>query len=145
MAPTVERPRPRQLLFRLFYSTSYTVAFLVIIAYILLTPADTIYQAYKSGRYVDIFVIAGVYVLTALIAILIYASRLYTNRSVLQSIPKTYMPIEKDDLPGKAVRKMIADALARSAVIAYEARPRVTKVEHSPPTASTHLSALSAS
>src|SRR5271155_5538433 len=145
MASAVERPPARQLLFRVFYSTTYTVVFLVIIAYILFTPADTIYQAYKSSRYVDIFVIAGVYVLTALIAILIYASRLYTNRSVLQSIPKTYMPIEKDDLPGKAVRKMIADALARSAVIAYEARPRVTKVEHSPPTASTRLSALSAS
>jgi hypothetical protein len=145
MASAVERPPARQLLFRVFYSTTYTVVFLVILAHILLTPADTIYQAYKSGRYVDIFVIAGVYVLTALIAILIYASRLYTNRSVLQSIPKTYMPIEKDDLPGKAVRKMIADALARSAVIAYEARPRVTKVEHSPPTASTRLSALSTS
>jgi hypothetical protein len=145
MASAVERPPTHQLLFRVFYSTTYTVVFLVVIAYLLFTPADTIYQAYKSGRYVDIFVIAGVYVLTALIAILIYASRLYTNRSVLQSIPKTYMPIEKDDLPGKAVRKMIADALARSAVIAYEARPRVTKVEHSPPTASTRLSALSAS
>src|SRR5271156_1670362 len=145
MASAVDPPPTHQLLFRVFYSTTYTVVFLVIIAYILFTPADTIYQAYKSSRYVDIFVIAGVYVLTALIAILIYASRLYTNRSVLQSIPKTYMPIEKDDLPGKAVRKMIADALARSAVIAYEARPRVTKVEHSPPTASTRLSALSAS
>jgi hypothetical protein len=145
MASTVERPRPRQLLFRVFYSTTYSVVFLVLIAHILLTPADTIYQGYKSGRYVDIFVVAGVYVLTALIAILIYASRLYTNRSVLQSIPKTYMPIEEEDLPGRAVRKLIADALARSAVIAYEARPRVTKVEHSPPTASTRLSALSAS
>jgi hypothetical protein len=142
MAFTVERPRPRQLLFRVFYSTTYTVVFLVIIAHILLTPTDMIYQAYKSGRYVDIFVVAGVYVLTALIAILIYASRLYTNRSVLQSIPKTYMPIEKEDLPGKAVRKLIADTLARSAVIAYEVRPRVTKVEHSPPTASTRLSTL---
>jgi hypothetical protein len=142
MAFTVERPRPRQLLFRVFYSTTYTVVFLVIIAHILLTPTDMIYQAYKSGRYVDIFVVAGVYVLTALIAILIYASRLYTNRSVLQSIPKTYMPIEKEDLPGKAVRKLIADTLARSAVIAYEVRPRVTKVERSPPTASTRLSTL---
>src|ERR1700733_11243473 len=145
MAFTVESPRPHQLLFRVFYSTTYTVVFLVIIAHILPTPTDMIYQAYKSGRYVDIFVVAGVYVLTALIAILIYASRLYTNRSVLQSIPKTYMPIEEEDLPGRAVRKLIADALARSAVIAYEARPRVTKVEHSPPTASTRLSALSAS
>jgi hypothetical protein len=145
MASTVERPRARQLLFRVFYSTTYTVVFLVLVAYILLTPSDTIYQAYKSGRYVDIFVIAGVYVLTALIAILIYASRLYTNRSVLQSIPKTYMPIEKEDLPTKAVTRMIADALARSAVIAYEAQPRVPKPEDSSPTASARISALSPS
>jgi hypothetical protein len=145
MAATVERPRARQLLFRVFYSTTYTVIFLVLIAHVLLTPTDTVYQAYKFGRYVDVFVIAGAYVLTALIAILIYASRLYTNRSVLQSIPKTYMPIEKEDLPTKAVRRMIADALARSAVIAYEARPRIPKLEDSSPTASARISALSAS
>ena len=53
------------------------------------------------------------------------------------------MPIEKEDLPGKAVRKIIAEALARSAVIAYEARPRVSKVEDSSPTASARISALS--
>jgi hypothetical protein len=145
MASTVERPRARQLVFRVFYSTTYTVVFLVIVAYVLLTPTDTVYQAYKAGRYVDIFVIAGVYVLTALIALLIYASRLYTNRSVLQSIPKTYIPIDKEDLPGKPVRRMIADALARSAVIAYEARPRVPKVEDSSTMASARISALAAS
>jgi hypothetical protein len=144
MAFTAERPRARQLLFHVFYNTSYTVIFLVLIANILLTPTDTVYQSYKSRRYVDIFAIAGVYVLTALIAILIYASRLYTKRSVLQSIPKTYMPIEKEDLPTKAVRRMIADALARSAVIAYEARPRVPRAEESSPTASARISALSA-
>ena len=145
MASTVERPRPRQLLFRVFYSTTYTVLFLGVLIGALLTPTDTVYQAYKSRRYVDIFVIAGVYVLTALIAVLIYASRLYTNRSVLQSIPKAYMPIEKEDLPGKAVRKMIADSLARSAVIAYEARPRVPEVEESSPTTSARIFGLSAS
>src|SRR5437763_6349861 len=144
MASIVERPRARGLLFHVFYNTSYTVIFLVLIVHILLTPTDTVYQSYKSGRYVDIFAVAGVYVLTALIAILIYASRLYTNRSVLQSIPKTYMPIEKEDLPTKAVRRMIADALARSAVVAYEARPRVLRAEESSPTASARISALSA-
>jgi hypothetical protein len=144
MAVTAERPQARQLLFHVFYNTSYTVIFLVLVANILLTPTDAVYQSYKAKRYVDIFAIAGVYVLTALIAILIYASRLYTNRSVLQSIPKTYIPIEKEDLPTRAVRRMIADALARSAVIAYEARPRVPRAEESSPTASARISALSA-
>ena len=145
MTSTVERPQAHQLMFRFFYSTTYTVVFLVILVFVFLTPTDTVYQAYKAGKYVDIFVIAGVYVLTALIAMLIYASRLYTNRSILQSIPKTYLPIEKEDLPGKAVRKMIADALARSAVIAYDARPRVPRVQDTSPTASARISAVSAS
>ena len=144
MASIKERSRARQLVFRVFYSTTYTVVFLILLILIVLTPTDTIYEAYKARRYVDIFVAAGVYVLTAAIAILIYASRLYTNRSVLQSIPKTYLPIEKEDLPGKAVTKMIADALARSAVIAYRARPRVPRVEDNSPAASARISALSA-
>ena len=144
MASIVERPRASQLVFRVFYSTTYTVVFLVVLILVVLTPTDTVYAAYKARRFVDIFVAAGVYVLTAAIAILIYASRLYTNRSVLQSIPKTYLPIEKEDLPGKAVTKMIADALARSAVIAYMARPRVPRVEDNSPAASARISALSA-
>ena len=137
--------RARQLLFRIFYSTSYTVIFLFLITISLLTAADTVYQAYKANRLVDIFIIAAIYVATALIAALIYASRLYTNRSVLQGIPKTYMPVEKDDLPGRRVRKLIADGLVGSAVIAYEARPRVKKIEERSPTASDRISALTSS
>lgn len=112
------------ILFRVVYSTSYTALFLLLIAHIVLTPADAIYQSYKAGRLFDIFQVAGAYVLTALVCALLYASRLYTNRSVLKDIPKNFMPIEKEDLPGKRVRRLIVDSLARSVVIAYQARPR---------------------
>ncbi len=146
MASTMERPgRVRKLLFRIFYSTSYTVVFFVIVALAVVVPSDTVYEAYKEGRLIDIFVLTGVYVLTALIAILIYSSRLYTNRSVLKAIPKTYVPIEKEDLPLKRVRKLIANSLARSAVIAYQARPRSDKREAKSPTASDRISGLTSS
>lgn len=67
--------------------------------------------------------------LTLGFAILIYASRLYTNRTVLAGIPKTWIPVEKGDV-GKSVRRMIVEGLARSAIIAYDARPRNIRQEN---------------
>ena len=145
MATSIERPRGRRLVFRVFYSSSYTVLFLVVAALVLVTPADAVYQAYKQSRWIDIIIIGGGYVLTALIAILIYASRMYTNRVVLNSIPKTYVPIEKEDLPAKKVRNMVVDGLAGSAVIAYQARPKAQKRDDVSPTASGRISKLTSS
>jgi hypothetical protein len=130
------------ILFRVFYSTSYTALCLLLIAHIALTPADAIYQSYKAGRLFDIFIVAGAYVLTALVCALLYASRLYTNRSVLKDIPKSFMPIEKEDLPGKRVRRLIVDSLARSVVIAYQARPRGKSSENDSPSINGWISAL---
>lgn len=120
--------RKRDLLFRIFYSSTFTIILLILLAHILVAPADTVYQAYKKNRLVNIFIIAGVYVLTALIAIVLYASRLYTNRSILNAIPKTYVPVEEGDV-GKGVRRIIAEGLAESALVAYEAKPRTSKIK----------------
>jgi hypothetical protein len=130
------------ILFRVFYSTSYTALFLLLIAHIVLTPADAIYQSYKAGRLFDIFSVAGAYVLTALVCALLYASRLYTNRSVLKDIPKSFMPIEKEDLPGKRVRRLIVNSLERSVLIAYRARPRPQSPENETPSIDGRISAL---
>ncbi|EXJ54654.1 hypothetical protein A1O7_09995 [Cladophialophora yegresii CBS 114405] len=124
------RGRARQIIFRIFYSTSFTAVFILLIIFSAVTPADTIYESYKRNRLIDIFLIAGVYVFTALLAVLIYASRLYTNRSVLKDIPKTFMPIEKEDLPGRRVHRLIQECLERSAVIAFQVRPRSKRLEH---------------
>ncbi|KIW22396.1 uncharacterized protein PV07_12285 [Cladophialophora immunda] len=132
----------RQIIFRIFYSTSFTAVFLILIIVVAVTPADTIYESYKRRRLIDIFLIAGDYVVTALLAILIYASRLYTNRSVLKDIPKTYMPIEKEDLPGRRVHKLIQECLEKSAVIAYQARPRSRRIEHDTINIGTRMLAL---
>ena len=86
--------------------------------------------------------VAGVYVFTALVAILVYASRLYTNRSVLKDIPKTFMPVEKEDLPGRRVHRLIQECLERSAVIAFQARPRPKRLEHDTANAGIRMLAL---
>ncbi|EXJ69551.1 uncharacterized protein A1O5_07587 [Cladophialophora psammophila CBS 110553] len=134
--------RARQIIFRIFYSTSFTAVFLILVIIVSVTPADTLYESYKRSRLIDIFLIAGDYVVTALLAALIYASRLYTNRSVLKDIPKTYMPIEKEDLPGRRVHKLIQECLEKSAVIAYQARPRSRRIEHDTVIMGTRMLAL---
>jgi hypothetical protein len=132
----------RDILFRIFYSTSFTVVFLVLLAFIALSPADKIYQSYKRNRLIDIFAITGAYVLTALIATFLYASRLYTNRSTLRDIPKNYLPIEKEDLPGKRVYRLVEECLARSAVVAYHAKPRARRIEVELPRAGERILAI---
>ena len=117
--------KQRRRLFRIFYSTSFTFVFLLVAAFIVVSPADAVWQAYKDVRYLDIFIIAGVYVLTGIVAVLILASRIYTNRSIVAGIPKTYIPIEVDEIGKKRVYKLIKEALDRNAVIAYNARPKV--------------------
>lgn len=110
-------------LFRIWYSTTYTVLFFILIILLAVTPADTIYQSIRTNELQKLFVIGGVYLLTFLIVSLIYSTRLYTNRTVLQAIPKPYIPIEDGEV-GKMVRKMIVKAFKRSAIIAWDSRPR---------------------
>lgn len=110
-------------IFRIFYTTVYTLLYIVLLALCIITPADTIRQALSNNQLYNVFVISGAVALTGLLAILIYASRLYTNRTVLAAIPKTWIPIEKGDV-NKKVRKMIVSSLSRSAAIAWDSRPR---------------------
>lgn len=137
--------RARQVVFRIFYSTSFTVVFLILIAFICVSPADALYESYRRRRLLDIFLITGAYVVTALFSALMYASRLFTNRSVLKDIPKTFVPIEKEDLPGIRVHRLIQECLERSAVIAYQARPRSRRIEHETSAAGARMLALTRS
>lgn len=112
------------LLFRIFYSGFYTVLLLLLVVLLLITPGDGIRQALENNQLYNAFVIAGVYLLTVVFAVIIYAARLYTTRTTLAAIPKTWIPVEKGDV-GKSVRKMIVEGLTRSAVIAWDAKPRI--------------------
>ncbi|KAF2020647.1 sucrase/ferredoxin domain-containing protein [Aaosphaeria arxii CBS 175.79] len=110
-------------LFRIWYSTTYTVIFFILIILLAVTPGDTIYQSIRVKELQKLFVIGGAYVLTFLIVLLVYSTRIYTNRTVLAAIPKPYVPIEDGEV-GTMVRKMIVKALKRSAIIAWDSRPR---------------------
>jgi hypothetical protein len=117
-------------LFRIWYSTTYTVLFFILIVLLAISPGEQIYQAIRAKELQKLFVIGGVYVLTFLVAFLVYSTRLYTNRTVLQAIPKPYVPIEDGEV-GKLVRRIIVKALRRSAIVAWDARPRdITSEAH---------------
>ena len=117
---------PRQLVFRLFYSTTFTLLLLLEIILLLISPGDILYQSLHQERSWDIIIIAGVYALTLLVALFIIATRLYTTRTQLAGIPRTTLPIQDSSI-NKSVRKMISDGLSRSASIAYSAHPRELK------------------
>jgi hypothetical protein len=109
--------------FRIFYSTTFTILSLLLAALLLITPIDQTRQAFRNRQFYNIFIIAGSHLLTLLVAIFLYASRLFNNRSVLASIPRPWSPVENGDI-GKRVRRLIAAGLKKSAIIAYEAHPR---------------------
>jgi len=110
-------------LFRIWYSTTYTALLIILLLLVAVTPGDTIYQSIKKNEIQKLFVIGGVYLLTCLIVLLIYSTRIYTNRTVLAAIPKSYVPIEEGEV-GKGVRRMVVKQFKRSAVVAWDSRPR---------------------
>ncbi|KAI9765604.1 MAG: hypothetical protein M1840_007293 [Geoglossum simile] len=110
-------------LFNIIYSTTFSLLSIVLLVLLLVTPADSIRQAFNNRHFYNLAAIAGAYLLTAILALLIYSSRLYTNRSALQGIPKAWVPIEKGDV-GRSVAGMIEEGLRRSATVARDARPR---------------------
>ena len=119
----VNARRASRVVFQITYSSSYTILFLLLLITLAVTPGDHIYQTVSNGKYGNVFVVGGTYVVTALIAIFIYFSRLYTNRTTLATIPKPYLPIQDGEV-SKKIRKMIVENRQRSALIASESRPR---------------------
>ncbi|KAL2024289.1 hypothetical protein VTK56DRAFT_8771 [Thermocarpiscus australiensis] len=115
------------LIFLIIYNVFYYFLYLLTFAFLVITPIDLVQQAAHRRQNYDILTIALCYVVTTLVVAFIYATRLYINRSVLGSIPKSWIPIEKGDVP-RDVRQMIVEGLSRSAAIAYEARPRFPPV-----------------
>ncbi|KAK4039155.1 hypothetical protein C8A01DRAFT_47360 [Parachaetomium inaequale] len=115
------------LLFLIVYNFLYYFLYLILFAFLVVTPIDLVQQGAQSGRNYDILVVIVCYVATILVVAFIYATRLYISRSVLASIPKAWVPVEKGDV-APDVRQMIVEGISRSAAIAYEARPRVPLV-----------------
>lgn len=114
---------PRVPVFRVFYSLTYTLLYLITIVFLAITPISMLYASIQQSALQYTTMIGGAYILTIITAIFIYSSRLYTNRSVLSAVGKAYVPIEDGEI-GKMVRKMIVKQLERSAIVAWESRPR---------------------
>ncbi|KAL3457591.1 hypothetical protein BJX64DRAFT_16018 [Aspergillus heterothallicus] len=121
LSPTSQKPSST--LTTLLNYAVFTFLSIILLCLIILTPADAIYQCYVTHRLTNIFIITGGYVVTFLLVVLIYATRIYTNRTVLAGIPKAWIPVEREDV-GKSVRRLVVEGLRRSALIAYGARPR---------------------
>jgi hypothetical protein len=121
----VKRPRlPFRIpFFRIFYSTTYTTLFLLILILLAITPATLIYTALRANAYQYVFEVGGVYVLVAIFTLFIYSSRLYTNRSVLAAVGKSWIPVQPGEV-SKNVCKEVVKAANRSARIAFETKPR---------------------
>ncbi|KAH8899721.1 hypothetical protein GQ53DRAFT_741901 [Thozetella sp. PMI_491] len=115
------------LAFKIVYNALYYFLYLVLLAFLIVTPADLIHQALQHHQGYIILVIALCYLVTIIFVAFIYAARLYISRSVLASIPKQWIPVEKGDMP-RMVRALVAEYLSRSAAITYEARPRIPPV-----------------
>ncbi|KAM0330693.1 hypothetical protein ACHAQA_003645 [Verticillium albo-atrum] len=109
--------------FRFIYGSFYFVLCTLLVCLLLITPGDTIYQAYENKQLYNIWFLGACLVGILLVVSFIYALRLYNNKTILASIPKSWVPIEKGDVP-KRVFKMITEGLDRSAVIQFESRPR---------------------
>ncbi|KAF2104086.1 hypothetical protein NA57DRAFT_50933 [Rhizodiscina lignyota] len=114
--------------FRIWYSSTYTVLFAATVVFLAATPADLIYQSIRNDQIPNIFAVGGTTLVTALLALLVYSTRLYTNRSVLAAIPKPFIPIGHGEI-GHNVRKLIVRELQRSALVAWDSRPRDTRNE----------------
>ncbi|KAI0155701.1 sucrase/ferredoxin domain-containing protein [Pestalotiopsis sp. NC0098] len=113
-------------IFHYIYNTVYVLLCLLLAALVLVTPGDAIRQTYqKTLQYTNIVIIAIAYLVTVLIVLFIYSLRLYVTRTVLASIPKSWVPINKGEIK-KHVREVIHKELARSAAIAWQARPKVS-------------------
>lgn len=124
--PTILRRSPlhphriRIPIFRIFYSTTFTVLTLLLIAALLITPGDHIYQSFRASQIYHIFIVGGFYLLTLIVAVLLYGGRLYATRSALAGIPRE---LNLGSEKGRVAR-LVEKGLRRSAWVAYGSRPR---------------------
>ena len=114
--------------FRIWYSSLFVFLFLATLILTWVSPADLVYQSIRTKTIPNIFSIGGAYALAFVICGFVWSSRIYTNRLVLREIPKAYIPVDYGEVP-KKVHKMIKRQWARSALVAWDSRPRDIRKE----------------
>ncbi|KAL7944620.1 nucleoporin protein Ndc1-Nup domain-containing protein [Trichoderma barbatum] len=112
------------LFLRILYRSLYFFLYVVLCGLLLITPGDAIQRSVANKQWYNIWIIASGYVVTTLVVGFVYIVRLYVNRTVLASIPKSWVPIDKGDVK-ETVYKMVGAGLSKSSAIAFAARPRV--------------------
>ena len=115
---------PTSRFFQWIYRSFYFILYIILLGLLLITPADAIERSLKNGQIYNVWLLIIVSAVTILVICFVYFVRLYVNRTILASIPKTWMPIELGDVK-KHVHAMIGEGLQRSALVAFEARPRI--------------------
>lgn len=164
LRPKLSKPQPHSIrskipVFRIFYSGTFLIANLVLLALLLVTPGDHIHQAFKRKQLWHIIIVAAVYLLTFLVTLVIYASRLFSTRSALAAIPREVHLSDDPEIHtlgfkhggrkiqnwrirerkamvlgvkvNKQVRNVVTRGLRKSAIVAFEGRPR--DLSHEPP------------
>ncbi|PSR85563.1 hypothetical protein BD289DRAFT_433936 [Coniella lustricola] len=111
-------------LWRFVYHSLYYFLALILTLLLCVTPADALRQSILNSQRYHILTIIVCLSVTLLAVACIYIFRFYVMRTALANIPKSYIPIEKGEVP-KDVRKVIIAGLSKSAVIAYESKPRI--------------------
>ncbi|CAK7213022.1 hypothetical protein SCUCBS95973_001658 [Sporothrix curviconia] len=114
--------------FRIIYATAYLFLHVLLLVLLLVTPGDIINQSRDRHDIVSILIVAACYIFAILVVIFVFFLRLFLKRAVLNSIPRSWIPIEKGEV-SKPVRSMISAGLSRSAAIAFVSRPRVVPKE----------------
>ena len=114
--------------FRIWYSSSFILLFTITFLLTLISLGDLVYQSVKHGIVPNVFTLGATYLITIVLSLFIWASRIYTNRAVLREIPKSYIPIDDGEVPHKVYR-MIIKQWERSAIVAWDSKPRDVRDE----------------
>ncbi|KAJ4326821.1 hypothetical protein N0V84_002744 [Fusarium piperis] len=114
----------RRLVASIIYRTLYFLLYVILLGLLIATPVDAIQRSFRNRQLYNIWILIAAYVLTILVVSFVFFTRLYINKTELDSIPKGWVPIEKGDLRS-AVYKVVHLGLGRSASIAFESRPRL--------------------
>ena len=113
----------RRLFFRVLYTSIYLLFYIVLFGLLLITPGDAIERSLGNSQNYNVLIVLVTYIATVVIIVFVYFLRLYITKTAIAAIPKTWVPIDKGDVKDP-VHAMIRAGLQRSAVIAYNARPR---------------------
>ncbi|RDA86484.1 hypothetical protein CP532_3601 [Ophiocordyceps camponoti-leonardi (nom. inval.)] len=124
-------PRWRRVVSSIAYGLVYLWFLVILGALLLVTPGDIIALSLHHRQIYNVWIVIVAFVVTVIIVCVVYVMRIYVNKTALASIPKAWVPIEKGDVED-AVCKMIAADQDRSAIIAYEAHPRVEMRDREP-------------